>query len=117
LNCGDYFLTGDLYVASGSKIRVDTSCGPVRLYLSGSANLDGPVVSANGVDDGQVLLYSWGPSVRIAARAIANIAAPAGQVVIDVPGATFSGAAYGRWVEVHQQMLVTHIPFVHECAP
>lgn len=118
LTAGQYFFTSfTLY--SQAEVRIDSTSGPVQIFVSGSINSQGkilPAINASGtpiVTEGQVLLATRGAGQVILTGSFSGtVVAPNAEIRLNAPnnGGQHKGSFYGKDVTVDSNAQLPVIP-------
>ena len=112
LQCGQNYYFDRLQLESNSRLEIDTSCGPVRVFVSQGGWIRGRVVDTDQTVRGDILFGLLQTSAfSVAQSPEGTIVAPNGQVTLQTGG--YVGAVLGKKVEVHQGSIVRHVPFTY----
>ena len=112
---GGVYHVGDLTVASGGKLVIDDSAGPVYIYVDGAVNFDGTVVNNSGVADDNlevVIVVRGGGVVRFGGPFSGTVYAPESPVSLLSPGNPgYHGTYFGNDLVLGPGVIVWHVSF------
>ncbi len=112
LGCGKHYF-GSLTTEPGSHVKVDTSCGPVRICTldRGWIDFKGYLEDEDTTVEGDILLGYMGTStVWLGPDFSGTVVAPDAKIGLGNM-AKFRGALFGHDIEVMERSTVTHRPF------
>jgi hypothetical protein len=114
LNSGVYRF--DRFITEpNAEVRVDTSAGPVRVYVDGEFIHKGRIIG----DPSRILIFTNSPSTIIEGPMSGTFVAPRGFVSVQSAAtvAGFYGAVYADKVEIHQDTKLVFYPFTGSWQP
>jgi hypothetical protein len=111
LTAGDYQFN-ELQFESGAQIHLDTSAGPIRMFVRTSLIERGTWNASDPTGANILLAYLGQNAVTFDANVAATVIAPNASVALG-SGAnlSFSGGFYARELEVRPDVKVVHVPF------
>jgi hypothetical protein len=107
LSVGSYLMDG-LDLEPSSTLALDTTAGPIRLYVRKSAILRGKITSATDARD-LTLVYFGSADLNVEAPLSATVIASIAKITLKSV-TPLSGAFFGRSIEVSPGDTVTHVP-------
>ena len=110
LSSGTYFFAS-LDLKPNGIIRLDSSAGPVRIYISDSVSFHGAFVDPVHSSGSLMIEYVGTSAVVLQAPFSGAFYAPSARLELHSPGSTFTGEFYAKDLEVFPHVVVVHQPF------
>ncbi len=115
LSTGNYYFDS-LY--NEGTIKLNTTNGPVRLYIANTFLYTGKFIDLDERLKSDLFIGYFGTAeLHINASLVGTIIAPNAKLTLSSASAGYKGAFYAKDVEVHQDNVVTYLPFLYSWTP
>ncbi len=105
---GTYYLDS-LELLGGARLNVDTSGGPIIVYVVSRVFFSGPLVRVAGTDGNLLVAYLGTQPVTMAPPFSATVVAPGAEIRTGTGSA--SGAFFAKRIVAGPDFILSHIPF------
>jgi hypothetical protein len=113
LTSGTYYFDS-LVSDAESILRMDTSAGPIRIYVAFSLQHHGEMTDVDATELGDIFVGYFGTApVYIESGLDATLVAPNAKIILASAPGDFHGAYYGMQVEARPDVTIWHRPFFH----
>jgi hypothetical protein len=111
LSSGFYYFR-DLHVEPEGTIEVNSSAGPIRVYVENDMHFKGSVIDTHGLTGTLFIGFLGTGTAHLLGPVGATVAAPFGTLNLDSAGGTFYGAFLARELRLEPHVTVLHEPFI-----